>query len=218
MKLNEAAPAETVKAEIPAAETTPAVQAAPAEMPAAETPAAETPAANEEVKLAAIAETPPPATSAASTEPAPVAEAPSLEGNLAAMKIATLGGPAVTIEEPASAKPASRETRAQRQPEAGAARQGAPAHRGARDARCRRGRRRPASGRPVRATDRAQQIIKRAPFRSGRSQPAARPACPIRSMSRHTARCRARRGDKAPASAPARRRRSRNSSRSARRA
>ncbi|MBR1188831.1 hypothetical protein [Bradyrhizobium sp. AUGA SZCCT0160] len=107
VKLNEAVPDETVKAEIPAAETIPAVQAAPAEMPAAETPAAETPAANGEVKLAAIAETPPPATSAVSTEPAPVAEAPSLADNLAAMKIATLGGPAVAIQETASVKPAA---------------------------------------------------------------------------------------------------------------
>lgn len=110
VQLNEAVPAETVKAEIPAAETIPAVQAAPAEMPAAETPAAkevETPAANEQVKLAAIAERPAPATSATSTETAPVVEAPSLEGNLAALKIATLGGPAVTIQETVSVKPAA---------------------------------------------------------------------------------------------------------------
>ena len=115
VKLNEVVPAETVKAEIPAAKTRPAVQAAPAEIPAAETPAAKeveapaakTPAENEEVKLAAIAETPPPATSATSTETAPVVEAPSLEGNLAAMKIATLGGPAVTIQETVSVKPAA---------------------------------------------------------------------------------------------------------------
>lgn len=112
VKLNEVVPAETVKAEIPAAETIPAVQAAQpempaAEMPAAEAPAAETPVANEQVKLAAIAETPPPTISAASTETAPVAEAPSLEGNLAAMKIATLGGPAVAIQETASVKPAA---------------------------------------------------------------------------------------------------------------
>ncbi|MGE9009145.1 hypothetical protein ACO2JO_11220 [Leptospira interrogans] len=114
-KLNEAVPAEAVKAEIPAAETMPAVEAAPAEMPAAaapaakefEAPAAKTPAANEEVKLAAIAETPPPATSATSTVTAPVVEAPSLEGNLAALKIATLGGPAVTIQETVSVKPAA---------------------------------------------------------------------------------------------------------------
>ncbi|MBR1230525.1 hypothetical protein [Bradyrhizobium sp. AUGA SZCCT0182] len=112
VKLNEAAPAETVKAEIPTAETIPAVQA---EMPAAETPAAKEveapaakmPAANEEVKLAAIAETPPPATSATSTVTAPVVETPSLEGNLAALKIATLGGPAVAIQETASVKPAA---------------------------------------------------------------------------------------------------------------
>ena len=114
-KLNEAVPAEAVKAEIPAAETMPAVEAAPAEMPAAaapaakelEAPAAKTPPANEEVKLAAIAETPPPATSATSTVTAPVVEAPSLEGNLAALKIATLGGPAVAIQETASVKPAA---------------------------------------------------------------------------------------------------------------
>ena len=101
----EAPAAETVKPEVPAAETTPDVQAAPAETPAAETPAAQTPAAKEEVKLAAVAETTPPASVAVET--APLAETPSLEGNSAAMKIATLGGPVVTIEETASAKPAT---------------------------------------------------------------------------------------------------------------
>ena len=101
LKTEEPAPTETVKPEIPAAEATPAIQATPAE----------TPIANEEVKLAAIAETPPPASVVASTpaEPAPetVSEAPSLTGNPTALKIATLGGPAVTIEKPASAKPAA---------------------------------------------------------------------------------------------------------------
>jgi len=96
LKPEEPTPAETVKPEIPAAETTPAVAATPAE----------TPITTEDVKVAAIVETPPPANVAAPIAPEPVVEAPSLAGNLAALKIATLGGPAVTIEQPASAKPA----------------------------------------------------------------------------------------------------------------
>jgi hypothetical protein len=87
----EAAPAESVKPEVPAAEPAPVAQA-------------ETPAAVDEVKVAAIPETPPPAAVAPSTAPEPAVEAPSLEGNIAATKIATLGGPAVTIQDPASAK------------------------------------------------------------------------------------------------------------------
>ena len=97
LKPEEPALAETVKPEVPTVETTLAIAATPAE----------TPIANEEVKVAAIAETPPTVTVAASTAAEPVAEAPSLEGNLAALKIATLGGPAVTIEQPASVKPAA---------------------------------------------------------------------------------------------------------------
>jgi hypothetical protein len=93
LKPEEALPAEPVKPEIPAADAPAVAQAAPAE----------TPAAVDEVKVAAIPETPPPATVAASTAPETVAEVPSLEGNIATTKIATLGGPAVTIEEPASA-------------------------------------------------------------------------------------------------------------------
>jgi hypothetical protein len=79
---------------MPALEPAPVAQAAPTEAPAA----------NDEVKVAAIPETPPPAAVAPSTAPEPVAEAPSLEGNIAATKIATLGGPTVTIQDPASAK------------------------------------------------------------------------------------------------------------------
>ena len=95
LKTEAPAPAEPNKPEIPAAAATPAIQATPAETPI------------EEVKLAAIAETPPaPASAAASTAPEPVVEAPSLESNIAALKIATLGGPAVTIAETVSAKPA----------------------------------------------------------------------------------------------------------------
>jgi hypothetical protein len=93
LKPEEPAPVEPAKPEIPAAEAAPVAQAAPVEAPAA----------NDEPKLAAIAD-PAPATTAASTAPEPVAETPSPEGNIAATKIATLGGPAVTIEQPASVK------------------------------------------------------------------------------------------------------------------
>lgn len=118
VKPDEAVPAETVKAELPAAEAMPAVQPATSEIPAAatattaaEAPAAETPAlarpaASEEVKLAAVAEAPPPATSGPSAETAPV-QMLSLEGNIAATRIATLGGPAVAITETVSTKPAA---------------------------------------------------------------------------------------------------------------
>jgi hypothetical protein len=105
LKTEQPAPTETMKTEAmkpetPAAETTPA-QASPPE----------TPIAKEEVKLAAIAETPPPVNPAASppAEPAPepVVAAPSLEANLAATRIATLGGPAVTIEKTVTVKTTS---------------------------------------------------------------------------------------------------------------
>jgi hypothetical protein len=94
LKVEEPATSEPAKPEIPAAETTPAIAATPAEAPIA----------NEQVKVAAIAETPPPVNVAAPPPAEPVAEAPSLEGNTAATRIATLGGPAVTIEEPAAVK------------------------------------------------------------------------------------------------------------------
>jgi hypothetical protein len=104
LKSEEPAPTEAMKPEIPAAETTPA-QASPPETPIAKAKE------EEEVKVAAIAETPPPATVAAppAAEPAPepVPQAPSLADNLAAFKIATLGGPAVTIEETVAVKTAS---------------------------------------------------------------------------------------------------------------
>jgi hypothetical protein len=105
LKIEQPAPTETMKPEIPAAETTPA-QATPPE-----TPIAKEPIAKEEVKFAAIAQTTPPVTVATSppAEPAPepVAAAPSLAGNLAAKRIATLGGPAVTIEKTVTAKTTS---------------------------------------------------------------------------------------------------------------
>ena len=99
---DEAAQTDPAKPEIPAAEPAPV-----AEAPLAATPAAATPTVNDEVKLAATAELPPPVTITAPTAPEPAAQAPSLEGNVAAKKIATLGGPPVPIEELASAKPKS---------------------------------------------------------------------------------------------------------------
>ena len=93
----EAAPAEPVKPEMPEAESA----------PVAPVTQAETPAANDEVRVTAIPETPPPAAVAPSGAPEPVADAPSFEGNIAATRIATLGGPAVTIEQPTSVNTAS---------------------------------------------------------------------------------------------------------------
>lgn len=86
---------EPAKPDVPVVETAGVAEAAPAEKPAP---------ANDEVKLAAIAEPAPPPAAAISTVTEPVAAAPSLEGNIAATKIATLDGPAVTIEQPASVK------------------------------------------------------------------------------------------------------------------
>jgi hypothetical protein len=86
-------PTELVKPDVPATKTEPVAEAAPTEAPAA----------TDKVKLAAIVETQP-ETTVASTATEPVAQALSLEGNIAATKIATLGGPAVTIEQPASVK------------------------------------------------------------------------------------------------------------------
>jgi hypothetical protein len=94
LKVEETAAPEAVKPETSAAETTSAIPPAQAE----------TPAAVDEPKLAAIAETQPPAAEVASTAAEPVAVVPSLEANVAATKIATLGGPAVTIEETAAGK------------------------------------------------------------------------------------------------------------------
>ena len=88
-------PTELVKPDVPAAKTEPVAEAAPTEAPAV---------ANDEVKVAAIAESPPPPAAATPPVTEPVAEAPSLDGNFAATKIATLGGPAVKIEQPASVK------------------------------------------------------------------------------------------------------------------
>lgn len=88
---------EAAKPEAPVKEAS--AETAPA--PAAET---ESPATNAEVNLTAIAATPEPA---AATPPAispePVADIPSFEGNIATTLIATLGGPAVFIDESTTA-------------------------------------------------------------------------------------------------------------------
>jgi len=86
----------------------------PAKEKSAETPAApvlaaeaEAPAADAEVKIAAIAATPEPAvTSPPATSPEPAADIPSFEGGIATTLIATLGGPAVYIDETISTKQA----------------------------------------------------------------------------------------------------------------
>ena len=91
---------ETAKPEISASETTVATAAVPAE--------AETPLAKEEIKVAAILETPAPSIGTAPVTPAPsvaapTTDAPTLESKVAATRIATLGGPAVIIDEKTSA-------------------------------------------------------------------------------------------------------------------
>ncbi len=59
--------------------------------------------ANAEVKIAAIAATPEPAAATPpATSPEPAADIPSFEGNIATTLIATLGGPAVFIDEKTS--------------------------------------------------------------------------------------------------------------------
>ena len=103
LKPEEAAkPDEPAKPEVSAPQTT---EAAPAPVEAAAAPA-ETPAPPADVKLAAIPNAPQPASEAA---PAPLAQmdAPaSPETSEAATRIATLGGPAVTIGNQTAAKPA----------------------------------------------------------------------------------------------------------------
>jgi len=91
LKPEEPMPA-AAKSEVAAMDTTAVAPVAPAEV----TPSV----ANEEMKVAAIAEAPEPAPSTA----APATDKPSLEGNIAATKIATLGGPAVIVEEQTAAR------------------------------------------------------------------------------------------------------------------
>lgn len=90
LKPDEPMPAPAAKPEMATMDTTAATPVTPAE--------AAIPVAKEEVKVAAIAETPEPATSTV-----PATDSLSPEGNIAATKIATLGGPAVIIEEKTAA-------------------------------------------------------------------------------------------------------------------
>ena len=86
---------ETEKPEIPASETAAVTAAVPAD--------AETSVSKEEIKVAAIAETPAPSIGTAPIAAGPRMDGPTIEGKLAATKIATLGGPAVIIDEKTSA-------------------------------------------------------------------------------------------------------------------
>ena len=121
-KLAALKPAEPMQVE--AAKPEDPAKEASAETPAAPAPAAETeaPVANAEVKLAAIAATPEPA-AATPPAPEPAADIPSFEGNVAATRIATLGGPAVIVDEKTAAKHGSQdhgsEAGPQRRQEAG---------------------------------------------------------------------------------------------------
>jgi len=100
LKPEDASPPDAAKPDAPAADAAPpVVEPAPAQTT--------TPAAADEPKLAAIPEAPPVADAPpVATEPA--AEALLPEASAAATRIATLGGPAVTIEEAAPAKSAAR--------------------------------------------------------------------------------------------------------------
>jgi hypothetical protein len=85
------------------AEPVPVEAEASAETPAPAAAGTEAPVANAEVKIAAIAATPEPAAATpAATSPEPAADIPSFEGNIATTLIATLGGPAVLIDEKTS--------------------------------------------------------------------------------------------------------------------
>jgi hypothetical protein len=88
LKPEESPPTEAAKPEIAAVE---AIVAPPAET--------ETPVPNTEVKLAAAADTSEPPAATASTAAEPAADASSTEGSIPATRIATLGGPAVIIDE-----------------------------------------------------------------------------------------------------------------------
>ena len=94
---------EAAKPEEPAKETSAGTPAAPAPAVAG----AEAPVADAEVKIAAIAATPEPAAATLpATSPEPAADIPPFEGSIATTLIATLGGPAVIIEEKvANARP-----------------------------------------------------------------------------------------------------------------
>jgi hypothetical protein len=91
----ETSKAEASKLEVPAAATTSAIPSTSTQP--------ETAASTDEPKLAAITEAPP-VSETAPIAAEPTAEVPAPEISTASTRIATLGGPAVTIEETAAAK------------------------------------------------------------------------------------------------------------------
>jgi hypothetical protein len=156
-KLAALKPAEPIQVEAAKPEETPAKEAIP-ETPAAPAPAAETeaPAAAADTKLAAIVETPEPA---AVTPPAPAPDIYSFEGNAAATRIATLGGPAVIVDEKAGAKATEART-TDAKPDQSAARKRAAAAERARERRQMAARR----ARLAREAALAQQQLQANPF------------------------------------------------------
>jgi hypothetical protein len=144
-------PAEAAKPETPAKE-------ASAETPAVPAPAAETeaPVAAADTKLAAIVETPEPA---AATPPVPAPDIYSFEGNAAATRIATLGGPAVIVDEKAAARTTEAKT-TDAKPDQSAARKRAAAAERARERRQIAARR----ARLAREATLAQQQLQANPF------------------------------------------------------
>ena len=103
VKAPEPVQAEAAKPDIPAREATAETPAGPSAAAVVEAPAPpQAPAA--EAKLAALVEAPQPAAAPAPPPPVAAADIYSFEGNAAATRIATLGGPAVIVDEEAAAK------------------------------------------------------------------------------------------------------------------
>jgi hypothetical protein len=92
LKSEDSSPQETAKPEVPVAETSPQSETAPAQ--------AEPPAPADETKIAATEQLLPPASEAAPAAPEQLSAPASPDPDIASTKIATLGGPPVTIETP----------------------------------------------------------------------------------------------------------------------
>ena len=92
LKSEDSSPQETAKPEVPVAETSPQSETAPAQ--------AEPPAPANETKMAATEQLLPPASEAAPAAPEQLSAPASPDPDIASTKIATLGGPPVTIETP----------------------------------------------------------------------------------------------------------------------
>jgi hypothetical protein len=92
LKSEDSSPQETAKPEVPVAETSPQSETAPAQ--------AEPPAPADGTKIAATEQLLPPASEAAPAAPEQLSAPASPDPDIASTKIATLGGPPVTIETP----------------------------------------------------------------------------------------------------------------------